>query len=84
MAHMIRRQHCIGCGKVMPSRPTDKGWTVTQCSGKGKGQRWYRQCGCMSAVAYGVMVEDLFAAGRDYWRAAAQPNPNNPMTTTTW
>lgn len=73
MARRTTRKRCIGCGTRMPLRPTDKGWTISQRAAKGHGQRWYRQCGCLTAGVYGDAVDDLFAAGRDYWKKRPQP-----------
>lgn len=64
---------CIGCGKAMPRRPVAKGWTITRLSAKGHGQRWYRQCGCMTSLAYGMLVDALFAAVRDYYSRRDRP-----------
>ena len=64
---MARHRRCIGCGAIAPKRRlTDHGWTATQCAAKGKGMRWYRQCGCMVPRAYHALVDELFDAGRDY------------------
>lgn len=62
----MAEKRCIGCGKAMPRRPVDKGWTVSQLAAKGYGQHWYRQCGCMASLAYYELTEFLFAACRDY------------------
>lgn len=61
-----RARYCVGCGRLAPRRPVQHGWTTTHLAAKGKGQRWYRQCGCMSALAYYELTNHLFAEGLDY------------------
>lgn len=61
----MNKKVCVGCGKAMPRQAVDKGWTVTQLAAEGKGQRWYRQCGCMPWRQYGCLIDHLFKSGRD-------------------
>lgn len=75
---MPRRKRCIGCGREAPPHPTHHGWHVIQASAPGKGQRWYRSCGCQPAAAFGANVEELFAAGKDcpdHFPAKRMPAP---------
>jgi len=57
---------CIGCRKPMPPRPTSKAWQIVQCSAQGHGNRWYRQCGCLSRARFNELVHLCFETGRDY------------------
>lgn len=49
----------------MPRGAADKGWTITRLAATGKGQRHYRQCGCLHWREYGAMIRALFDAGQD-------------------
>jgi len=61
-----RTRYCVGCGALAPPRSTEHGWTTTHMAAKGKGQRWYKQCGCLSSLAYYELTERLFDADRNY------------------
>jgi hypothetical protein len=60
-------KRCIGCGKEFPKRgATWRGWWTVQLSQKGKGTRWYRNCGCMGKEEFNRILLALFRAGRDH------------------
>lgn len=54
----------------MPRGASSKGWTITEFGGKGKGKRWYRNCGCLPWREYSDSAEHLWRNGMDYpaWR----------------
>ena len=57
---------CIGCRKPMPPRATSKGWQVVRCTSRGRGSRWYRQCGCLGRTRFNELVDLCFDTHRDY------------------
>lgn len=55
------------CGKQIPRRAVrDHGWEILNIGQKGKGQRWYRNCGCTDSATFHQKATELFDKGFDH------------------